>query len=71
MARPPVANWQRMIDIGPRCEDARTKASICYKQTGNLRAVQILLGCTKIESTLRYLAVDIEDALALSEVTQV
>jgi site-specific recombinase XerC len=49
----------------------RTKASIIYKQTGNLRAVQILLGHTKIESTVRYLGVDVEDALALSEGTEV
>jgi hypothetical protein len=40
-------------------------------QTGNLRPVQILLGHTKIESTVRYLGVDIEDALALSEGTEV
>jgi integrase len=49
----------------------RTKASIIYKQTGNLRAVQILLGHTKIESTVRYLGVDIEDALVLAEGTEV
>ena len=49
----------------------RTKASIIYRQTGNLRAVQILLGHTKIESTVRYLGVDIEDALALAEGTQI
>jgi integrase len=49
----------------------RTKASIIYKQTGNLRAVQILLGHTKIESTVRYLGVDIEDALTLSEGTEI
>jgi hypothetical protein len=42
-----------------------------YKQTGNLRALQILLGHTKIESTVRYLGVDIEDALALAEGTEV
>jgi len=42
-----------------------------YKQTGNLRAVQILLGHTKIESTVRYLGVDIENALVLSEATEV
>lgn len=41
----------------------RTKAAMIYKQTGNLRAVQILLGHAKIESTVRYLGVDIEDAL--------
>jgi integrase len=49
----------------------RTKASIIYKQTGNLGAVQILLGHTKIESTVRYLGVDIEDALALAEGSEV
>jgi integrase len=47
----------------------RTKASMIYKSTGNLSAVQILLGHTKIESTVRYLGVDVEDALALAEKT--
>jgi len=45
----------------------RIKASIIYEQTGNLRAVQILHGHKKIESTVRYLGVDVEDALALAE----
>jgi integrase len=45
----------------------RTKASIIYKASGNLRAVQILLGHAKIENTVRYLGVDVEDALALAE----
>jgi len=49
----------------------RTKVSIIYKQTGNLRALQILLGHTKIESTVRYLDADVEDALALAEGTEV
>jgi integrase len=49
----------------------RTKASIIYRRIGNLRAVHILLGHTKIESTVRYLGVDVEDALALSEGTEV
>ena len=49
----------------------RTKASLIYKKTGNLRAVQILLGHTKIESTVRYLGVDVEDALNLAEGTDV
>ena len=74
--------YARLVDewvtgIGLRAEDygthslRRTNASIIYKQTGNLRAVQILLGHTKIESTVRYLGVDVEDALALSEGTEV
>ena len=49
----------------------RTKAAMIYKQTGNLRAVQILLGHTKIESTVRYLGVDVEDALEIAEATEV
>jgi len=44
----------------------RAKASIIYKATGNLRAVQILLGHTKIENTVRCLGVDVEDALTLA-----
>lgn len=49
----------------------RTKAALIYKQSGNLRAVQILLGHTKIETTVRYLGVEVEDALALAEGTEV
>ena len=74
--------YSRLVDewvtgIGLRCENygthslRRTKASIIYKATGNLRAVQILLGHTKIESTVRYLGVDVEDALILAERTDV
>jgi len=49
----------------------RTKASLIYKATGNLRAVQILLGRTNIENTVRYLGVDVDDALTLSERTEI
>ncbi len=45
----------------------RTKVALIYKQTKNLRAVQILLGHTNLESTVRYLGVEVEDALELSE----
>lgn len=70
--------YARLVDewvtaVGLRSEDygthslRRTKASLIYKATGNLRAVQILLGHTEIENTLRYLGVDVEDALTLAE----
>jgi integrase len=45
----------------------RTKAAQLYRKTGNLRAVQLLLGHTKLESTVRYLGIEVDDALALSE----
>jgi integrase len=43
------------------------KATLIYRRTGNLRAVQLLLGHTKIESTVRYLGIDVDDALAIAE----
>jgi integrase len=49
----------------------RTKASLIYKRTKNLRAVQLLLGHTKLESTVRYLGVEVDDALELAEQTEV
>ncbi len=49
----------------------RTKASLIYKATGNLRAVQILLSHTNIDNTVRYLGDDIDDALTLSERTEI
>jgi integrase len=45
----------------------RTKAALIYRKTGNIRAVQLLLGHTKLDSTVRYLGVEVEDALAISE----
>jgi integrase len=45
----------------------RTKATLIYRRTGNLRAVQLLLGHTKIVSTVRYLGIDVDDALAIAE----
>jgi site-specific recombinase XerC len=72
--------YARLVDewvtaIGLRREDdgthslRRTKAAMICKATGNLRAIQILLGQTKIENTVRYPGVDIEDALELAEHT--
>jgi integrase len=45
----------------------RTKAAQIYRKTGNLRAVQLLLGHTKLESTVRYLGIEIDDALSMAE----
>jgi integrase len=45
----------------------RTKAALIYRRTGNLRAVQLLLGHKKIESTVRYLGIEVDDALAIAE----
>ncbi len=45
----------------------RTKAALIYRRTGNLRAVQLLLGHTKVESTVRYLGIEVDDALAIAE----
>ena len=44
----------------------RTKVSQIYRKTGNLRAVQLLLGHTKLESTVRYLGIEVDDALTIS-----
>ncbi|MEL7539675.1 MAG: tyrosine-type recombinase/integrase [Pseudomonadota bacterium] len=66
-----VDSWIASIDL-PRSSYAthsmrRTKATLIYRKTGNLRAVQLLLGHTKIDSTVRYLGVEVEDALTLAE----
>ena len=49
----------------------RTKASLIYRRTKNLRAVQLLLGQTKLESTVRYLGIEVDDALEMAEQTEV
>lgn len=49
----------------------RTKATLVYRRTKNLRAVQLLLGHTKLESTVRYLGIEVDDALEISEQTEV
>ena len=49
----------------------RTKPTLIYRRTKNLRAVQLLLGHTKIESTVRYLGIEVDDALEMAEKTEV
>lgn len=66
-----VGEWVAMIDLEPRAYGThslrRTKVAMLYKKTGNLRACQLLLGHRKLESTVRYLGIEVDDALALSE----
>ena len=66
-----VRGWVSSIGLEPSAYGThsmrQTKVAQIYKKTGNLRAVQLLLGHTKMDSTVRYLGVDIEDALSLSE----
>ena len=49
----------------------RTKATLIYRRTKNLRAVQLLLGHRKLESTVRYLGIEVDDALEISEQTEI
>ena len=66
-----VSNWLIGIGLDPHLYGThslrRTKATLIYRRTGNLRAVQLLLGHTKIESTVRYLGIDVDDALTIAE----
>jgi integrase len=66
-----VSSWVASIGLDPRFFGThslrRTKATLIYRRTGNLRAVQLLLGHRKIESTVRYLGVEVDDALAIAE----
>jgi len=70
-----VKRWITSIGLDPTAYGThsmrRTKASLIYKRTKNLRAVQILLGHTKLESTVKYLGVEVDDALELSEHTDI
>jgi integrase len=66
-----LSQWIASIGLDPRVFGThslrRTKATLIYKRTGNLRAVQLLLGHTKTESNARYLGVEVDDALRMSE----
>ena len=70
-----VNAWVRDIGLDPAEYGThsmrRTKASLIYRRTKNLRAVQILLGHKKMESTVRYLGIEVEDALELAEQTEI
>ena len=48
----------------------RTKATLIYRRTKNIRAIQLLLGHTKLESTVRYLGIEVEDAIEMAEQTE-
>ena len=66
-----VPSWISGIGLDPRPFGMhslrRTKATLIYRRTGNLRAVQLLLGHTKIETTVRYLGIEVDDALTIAE----
>jgi integrase len=70
-----VDSWVRDIGLDPAEYGTHsmrhTKASLIYRRTKNLRAVQILLGHTKMESTVRYLGIEVDDALEMAEQTEV
>ena len=70
-----LKNWVCSIGLEPSAYGThsmrRTKVAQIYKKTGNLRAVQLLLGHTKMDSTVRYLGVDLEDALMISEAVEI
>lgn len=70
-----VRDWVRSIGLDPTSYGThsmrRTKVAQIYRKTGNLRAVQLLLGHTKMDSTVRYLGVELEDALAISESVEI
>lgn len=70
-----LKGWVKSIGLEPSAYGThsmrRTKVAQIYKKTGNLRAVQLLLGHTKMDSTVRYLGVDLEDALSISESVEI
>ncbi len=70
-----VAGWMSGIGLDAEAFGThslrRTKAALIYRRTGNLRAVQLLLGHTKLESTVRYLGIEVDDALTIAEQVEI
>lgn len=70
-----VKSWVEAVGLDPAMYGThtmrRTMASLIYRRTKNLRAVQLLLGHTKLESTVRYLGIEVDDALEIAEQTEV
>jgi integrase len=69
-----VDRWVTSIGLDPKIYGThslrRTKASLIYRRTKNLRAIQLLLGHTKLENTIRYLGIEVDDALEMAEQTE-
>lgn len=70
-----VKRWVTLMELEPSAYAThslrRTKVSLLYRKTGNLRACQLLLGHTKLESTVRYLGAELDDALEMSAALQI
>jgi site-specific recombinase XerC len=70
-----LKTWVQSIGLEPSAYGThsmrRTKAAQIYKKTGNLRAVQLLLGHTKMDSTVRYLGIELEDVLEIAESVEI
>ena len=70
-----VKQWVTSIGLDPTKYGThslrRTKAALIYRRTKNLRVIQLLLGHAKLESTVRYLGIEIEDALEMAEQTEI
>jgi integrase len=70
-----VSNWTAMIGLDASLFGThslrRTKATLIYRKTGNLRTVQLLLGHLKVESTVRYLGIQVDDALSIAEQVEI
>ena len=70
-----MKNWVEDIGLDPGAYGThslrRTKATLIYRKTKNLRAVQLLLGHANVESTVRYLGIELDDALVIAEQTEI